>query len=398
MIYKCAILFVIFSASVVAGQDIPKLVEELGHDNYSVRLNAYETLEDLGKSAKSALEQADLKNAERKIRVQELVKKIKIIEMFEETSISLKDKMPASTALEFFCGQTGCKFAQTYVSDEYLSHNVNLTPGSFWKTLDSILSQSNMWTESYGEELRLSSTYQINPKSFNGPFRAMLTSYRRVITEEQEYSNPIPTLEQKVIFGIAIDWEPKIKVISHDKIQLEITPDTGHRIISAPINSASIGLKTRISQTITIEPPSIKAATATVNLKFPVALLGDFTNLVVDLNATEEIQQDDVSVEVLPKTEKFRVYIRRTWPYQDSDLQSAEMKFEFISATDDIVPVMSKDVEVKDNGLIFRLGPPFNNTQELRKVKIYYPRLRAQKEIKFEFKDVKLPQEISKIK
>jgi hypothetical protein len=230
-----------------------QLIEQLGHERYSVREKAYKMLQLRGPSVLSELKKAIThKEDEVRTRAAKLISILEKLAALETKRVTLQvDQEPLSVVLHQIQKQTGYQVASKAQNDDkrYSFHRKGI---SFWDAIEEIRKAAKVpltvstpmfpiQTDFFNRPLELRGRLASN----SGPFRIELVK----IHENKYVSFDDPTQEESptqadplVTFSFEVRAEPKFFILSTNQPIIEsITDEHGNQVSLASLTTGQQG-------------------------------------------------------------------------------------------------------------------------------------------------------------
>ncbi|MGE0606331.1 MAG: hypothetical protein AB7O62_04325 [Pirellulales bacterium] len=417
-----ALFCLVWPCSTARGQEtkdeprVARLIKNLGSDAYLDRKQASAELARRGASVRRQLEKAaDSPDAEVRLHALSLLKNLKLADIWAPALVDCQTQnLPAKDVLELLAQQSG---NHILTGDQYgpfhdLPVTLDLTQVPFWRALDALCQgtgnqvRQHFDTRSPGLVLVAGEPGKF-PAAYAGPVRARVTSARRVFIEEYDYEQAKSDVTHTFQLNVQMMWEDRFRLVaykSQPELVSAITAD-GQELPGGPPsgsswNVANAGTR-QVAMTLRLQPPSVAAPTLrSLTLKWGLIAVGDMATLeVADLASTEPHVQDDVELivesiqERPPSRYEVTVIVNRDLVIpQPQEVVFQENEFELLDAAGQPFRKQSQTNNLTDQGAKIRFTFSSDTPGAVPgKLRFSYPRLRAEKDLEIEFRDVPLP-------
>jgi hypothetical protein len=406
-------------AQPAATDEVPltaSLLRRLADDDYLSRVRADEELAKLGPAAKTALEKAaGDSNPEVRLRAKELLKRLKIEELWQPGSFRyVESGKPASAAVAALAEQSG---NHVLLGDQYGAFDdkpidVRFEAGAFWPALDEICRLTgNRLRPHYDSRqpglVLTSGEPGKYPVAYSGPVRAQITSARRAYSEDLDYEAARSDVTHTFQINFQMTWEDRFRLTAY-RAQPELVlaqTDAGANIASTQPsvsgwNVAGSGTR-QLTMNMRLHPPAVAATKLdTLTLKWGLIAVGDMAVLQIDdLAASGPYYQDDVELRIEEldvsapqRCEISALVIRDMIPADPQEAFFQECDWELLDQNGAAFRKQGQTNGRDDDGarvkLTFVGETPESKPKSLR---FTYPRIRSQRDVLLTFKDVRLP-------
>jgi len=396
--------------------DIPALVRELGADDYRQRNAAELRLAEIGRPAREALAVAVAGgDAETRLRARELLKRIRIDELWEATTFRYDEKSSAaSAAVRALSKQTGNR---VLLGDQYGSFDDKpldfaYSGAEFWPVLDDLcLRTGNKLRPHYDTRepglVITAGRPGAYPVAYAGPIRAQITSARRAFSEEIDYETVRSDKSHTFQINLQMMWEDRFKLIAYRAQPELVLARTNHGTDVASTQPQAAGWNVagngtrQLTMNLRLHPPATAATKLeTLSIKWGLIAAGDITALRVDdLESRSPFYQDDVelrieSLEIDPsrRVELTLVVVRDLVLDDPQEAFFQECEVDLFDQADTAYRKQGQTNSHESDGARMKLTFVAENGESKPKyLKFTYPRIRAQKDVVITFKDVPLP-------
>ncbi|MEX0712949.1 MAG: hypothetical protein WD278_11405, partial [Pirellulales bacterium] len=395
---------------------IASLISKLASDSYAERDSAHAELSKLGMATREQLQQAALSDdAEVRLRAKDLLRGLAVEELWSAGQVTIHASgTPASAALETIAGQTGNRLL---VGDQYGSFRdqpveLDYSNAPFWKVVDDLCRQTGNRVRPHYDTRQpglvlVSGQPGKNPAAYSGPLRVQVTSARRVFTEELDYEK----LESQQTHTFQLDlqalWEDRFKLVAYRSQAelIEAITDTGARLTAAQPASGGwnvAGAGTRqLALSMRLHPPSTAAARLdTLKLRWDLIAVGDMAHIdVEDLESQQPHFQDNVELVVesfkngpSQRCEIVLLVVRDLVVPEPQELVFQENEVHLFDAEGRAFRRQGQTNSLTPQGARMKItftGESANSTP--KRLRFVYPRIRAQKQMEIDLRNVPLP-------
>lgn len=419
----CLILAaLLFGPTATASADEPdtprvaRLIKDLGSDIFVERERASAELARSGAAVRRQLEQAALSpDAEVRLHALELLKNLKLADIWAPALVDCQTQgQPASQILMELGKQSG---NHILIGDQYgpfheSNVDLDLKQVPFWRAIDELCRRTDNQvrqhfdTRSPGLVLVAGEPGKF-PAAYAGPVRSRVTSARRVFIEEFDYEQGKSDITHTFQLNVQMMWEDRFRLVAYksqpdliaavteDGVELPGGPPSG-----GTWNVANSGTR-QVAMTLRLQPPSVSSPTLrSLRLKWGLIAVGDMASMeITDLSSTEPHAQEDVELivesiqERPPSRFEVTVIVNRDLVVpQPPEVVFQENEFELFDAEGQPFRKQGQTNNLSDQGAKIRFTFASDTAGAVpKKLRFTYPRLRAEKDLEIEFRDVPLP-------
>ena len=396
---------------------IARLIRTLGSNSYGVRKQANDELEHLGAPAREHLEAAlDHNDPEIRLRARDLLQKLKVADLWEPSRVNHRaEGQLASEVLVAMAEQTGNRIL---VGDQYGKFHdeaidLDYVEAPFWAVMDALCHRSGNHVRPHYDTRNPGLVVVAGepgdfPVAYAGPVRAEVTSARRVFIEELDYEDLNSETTHTFQLNFRLMWEDQFRLVAYRSgLQLlDAVTDTGVHLSAAQSagngwNVTSRGTR-QLSVNLRLHPPPTSATKLQeLRLTWGLIAVGDMDSIdVEDLESTPKtVSQDDVQLTVEKvepgKSKQYEVTVTvvrdRVVP-QPREVLYEENSFELYDGQGQKFRKQGQSNTLNDRGVKMKLTfkAPSSDSKPAR-LRLVYPRLRAQQDLEIVFRDVPLP-------
>jgi hypothetical protein len=395
---------------------VARLVRNLGADDYLLRTRADEHLAKLGAAAKAELlRAAGDANPEVRLRAKELLKRLKIEELWQAARFEYAaTEKPASEAVTALGEQTGnhVVLGDQYGTFEDKPLDVKFTPGEFWPAIDELCRRTGNRLRPHYDSRQPGIVLTAGepgrfPIAYAGPIRAQITSARRAFSEELDYETAKSDKTHTFQLNFQMMWEDRFRLTAY-RAQPELVvarTDQGTTIASTQPsvsgwNVAGSGTR-QLTMNMRLHPPATSAAKLDVlTLKWGLTAVGDMAELCIDdLNAKTPFYQDDVEVQIeefdasiAQRCELSLLVVRDAVATDAQEAFFQECEWELVDQRGNLYRKQGQTNTRDEDGARIKLTFVGESPESRPKsLKLHYPRIRSQRDVILTFRDVQLP-------
>lgn len=395
---------------------IARLVERLGSQSYTDRVEADRELAGLRSLARPQLElAAKSTDAEISARARELLRKIAIDELWQPTCVTYESTgAPAGAAIEAIGRQTGNRIL---VGDRYGGFRdgpveLHAVKATFWQIVDDVCRQTanhvrpHYDTREPGLAL-VTGEPGAYPVAYSGPVRATITGALRTFSEEFDYKRLSSKVSHQFRINLEMLWEDRLRVTAYrgQPDFVEAVTDSGETLSAVAGSSDNWNVATsgarQVPMELRIEPPPMAVERlAVLKLHWPLLAIGDFASIdMSQLVAGAAVEQDGYEFVIESFTPQegnkytLTVAVASNRPLPDpAESLFQEARLELLN--EGAIPLRLIEQTNTLEGRSVRSRIVFLGTAQDRPPKllrITYPRLRSQRNLEIVFHDVPLP-------
>ena len=397
---------------------VARLIRDLGHESFSARQAADTELLSLGKAGREQLEIAGRSpDPEVRARALDLLRRIKVEELWYGTRVSLSgDEQPATALVQQLAAASHNKLVIGEGYEAFRDKPIQLSPDEqfFWQALDDLCRKSGNQVRPHYDTREAAliisaGTTSQAPVAYAGPVRIEATSARREFREDLHYKQTERRATHTFQLNLQAMWESSFRLVAY-RVQpdvVEAATDTGQRL--ALCVSATgwnvCGPETRqVPLELKLHPPTVAAERLErLHLRWNLLAVGDFASLEIgDFTKREPYQQDDIEVVIEDQqtieSNQFQITLLVARPYavpEPHEVLFQENRFELLGA-DDKPWGLANQVQEMHGGavrakLTFRRPSSATATDRPSKLKLHYPRIRSQRALDLVLTGVPLP-------
>ncbi len=395
---------------------VARLISELGSDSFSARTYASQALADLGPDARVALELASLNNdPETRLRASELLTRLKARDLWAAAKVDPPTgKVSAATVLAAMADQSGNR---VLLGDQYGNfHDEEIEfdrpLATFWELMDDVCRKSGNRVRAHYDARQpglvvVAGVPAKFPLAYCGPVRAQVTSARRVFTEELDYEDLDSEKTHTFQLTLQMTWEDRFRLVAYRSQPelLSAVTDTGIELSASQVagtgwNVAGSGTR-QLTMSLRVHPPATTARKLdTLKLKWGLMAVGDMASLdVTNWQSTDPHYQDDVeliveSAQVTPGGRcEMSIVINRDLMMPDPhEIIFQENELELFDEQGRPFRKQGQTNSATDTGSRSKLTFVGESADAVpARLRLSYPKLRAQKDMEIVFRDVPLP-------
>jgi hypothetical protein len=395
---------------------LARLMRDLGSDSFNARDHAAQALAEMGAEARKELEASVThSDPEVRLRAKDLLNRLKARDLWQATKVaSPTGTVPAAKVLNDVSESSGNTLM---LGDQYGSfHEQDVTFDrpieTFWELIDETCRLSGNRVRTHYDARQAGLVVVAGPTAkfpvaYSGPVRAQVTSARRVFTEELDYEDLNSELTHTFQLTMQMTWEDRFRMVAY-RSQPELVAartDTGVDLSATQSagngwNVTSSGTR-QLTMSLRLHPPAIAARKLdTLKLKWGLIAVGDMANLdVTDLNSIQPHYQDDVELIVENmqsnpggRCELTVVVNRDSRMPEPQEIAFQENEIELFDADGRAYRKQGQNnsaTEIGSRSKITFVAESSDATPA--KMRLTYPRLRAQKDLEITFRNVPLP-------
>ena len=395
---------------------IARLVERLGSNSYSERLEANQQLAELGAQPRPQLElAAKSTDAEVAARARELLRKIALDEMWLPSRVTHQASgATASLVLAVIGQQTGNRLL---VGDRYGGFrdgpvDVAAEGELFWQVIDDFCRKTKHHVRPHYDTREpglalVSGEPGAYPVGYAGPVRGAITGALRTFSDEFDYKRLTSKQNHHFRMNLEFMWEDRLRIVAYrnQAAVVEAVTDSGETL-SAATNSngtwtvAGSGVR-QVPMELKLDPPPTNCTQLKLlTLKWSVAAIGDYaTAAVPSIAAGASLEQDDLQLTIDSLETKdgakhiLTVSVLRERPLPDPpESLFQENRFELYDASDRPLRLTEQTNSLEGRVVRSKLSFLASSGDGVPvKLKVTYPRLRSERDLEIVFRDVPLP-------
>lgn len=396
------------------GEQVARLIRDLGADDFGVRQNADDRLARLGPAIRQDLEVAlRSDDAEVRLRANQLLDRVKIAELWSASPVGPIRGQLLSQTFERLARQSGNHVLlgdHPAPADQLL--NFELPAAGYWPSIDELCRRTgnhlrpNFDTQSAGLVVAAGPPGQY-PTAYAGPLRVQIVSARRAFSEDLDYENLKSDVTHSFQFNLQMMWEDRLRLVAYaaQPELVEAVSDRGKPLAAAQHLSPSWNVATastrQVSANLRIVPPSTAAKKLdTLKLKWGLVAVGDpATADIQPVRAKQRFQRDDllVTIESVEQPSAGRcdlclVIARELALPEPAEILLEENTVSLVDQHGKRFRLLSQSNSLVEQGMQAKLsftGESVESTPEV--VQVTYPRLRTRREAEIVFRNVTLP-------
>lgn len=421
---QAAVLAVVLTASVpVAAQEareterIARLIRELGAPGFADRQQASQELARLGAASREQLEAAtSADDPEIRARAMHLLRGLKIDALWQASLIDLQcEEQPVEPLLKAIAEQSGNHVATgtRYEAFNDRPLSFDLERGAYWQTLDEICRQSgNHFRPHYDVRepgvVLIAGRPGMNPVAYSGPLRVELISCRRLYDDELSYKNMDLKRVHSFKLSLQVLWEDRLQLTAYratPRVSAAVTDDRRQLLGVEPIDTWNVvGAGARqLSLDVKLQSPSLGSRRLEcLLLEWTLLAVGDHAEMAVDdLSAGKSVRQDGLEVVIescAAKSETLHELVLTTTydellpdppesVFHENSYRLRDGQGRAWSLVDQSHDLRGDLVRSK---LTFRRDSGDSNSPPVS-LQVRYPRVRSQRDLQIQFRDVSLP-------
>ncbi len=397
---------------------VARLIRDLGHESFSARQAADTELLSLGEAGREQLEIAGRSpDPEVRVRALDLLRRIKVEELWSGTHVTLSgEEQPATALVQQLAAASHNKLVIGEGYEAFRDKPIRLSPDEqfFWQALDDLCRKSGNQVRPHYDTREAAliisaGTTSQAPVAYAGPVRIEATTARREFREDLHYKQTERRATHTFQLNLQAMWESSFRLVAY-RVQpdvVEAVTDTGQRL--ALCVSATgwnvCGPETRqVPLELKLHPPTVAAERLErLHLRWNLLAVGDFATLEVgDFTKREPYQQDDIEVVIEDQqtieSNQFQVTLLVARPYavpEPHEVLFQENRFELLGADDKPWGIANHVQEMHGGAvrakLTFRRPSGVAATDRPTKLKLHYPRIRSQRALDLVLSGVPLP-------
>lgn len=395
---------------------VARLVERLGDASFSERDAASNELALLGSAARQELEAAlDSPDVEVRIRARKLIELLAIEELWAGSLFEPPVGPRSSRAMfDSLARQTGNRLLLGERFAGIPEGPVSLASSAvwFWPAMDEICGQIDCRFRAHYELLSpglaiVAGRRGQNPLAYAGPFRAQLTSARRLFQEDLDYATADREREHLFQVQLELIWEDRFNLVAHraQPVVVRAVTDDGQRISSEQPSGGAWSVVSagghQTSATLRLHPPPVRATRlAELTLAWELIAVGDFATVELDPRQDRAAHfQDDAAITVsdcrIESSGRVEIDLSmaRDMPIPEpQDIVFQENRIALLDADGKLFRKHGQSHALTMDGAQYKLtfiGPSPDSVPARLRVK--YPRIRSRRTVELAFRDVPLP-------
>ncbi len=395
---------------------VARLVERLGDASFSEREAAADELARLGPTARRELEAAlGSPDVEVRIRARKLLELLAVEELWAGSHFEPPiEPQSARVLFEALMQQSGNRLL---LGERYAGvpdGSVSLAPRAirFWPAMDEICGQIDCRFRAHYELLSpglaiVAGRRGQNPLAYAGPFRAQLTSARRLFQEDFDYATSVREREHAFQLQLELIWEDRFSLVAHraQPVVVRALTEEGQHISSEQPTGGAWSVVTagghQASATLRLHPPPVSAERlAELTLAWELIAVGDYASIELDQRQDHNTHfQDDAAITVTDcRVEsggrvEIDLTIARDMPAPEpQEIVFQENRIVLLDADGQPFRRHGQSHALTIDGAQYKLtfiGPRTDCMPALLRVK--YPRIRSRRAVELVFHDVPLP-------
>lgn len=402
---------------------VARLIRDLGSPAFEDRQRANEELAGLGAASREQLKvAANSEDAEVRARARDLLRRLDVERLWAASPVAIKTTdTPLQEILRTIADSTGNHLTTgsryEVFNDKRLA--LDYESAGYWQLLDEICRASDNHLRPHYDVREAGVVVTAgrpgqNPVAYSGPLRLEMAGCRRLYDDELSYKDMGLKRNHSFKLSLYALWEDRLRLTAYRATPKVVVAATDDRRQLLPVEAIDtwnvIGANTRqLSLELKLQPPALDTRTlATLLLEWSLLAVGDFASLeLTELAPGARAGQDGIEVVIescSPKSETlceivFAVSYDELLPepaesvfhenrYGLRDAQGAE--WTLVDQAHDLRG------ELVRSKLTFRRESNDPASQP-KTLSVHYPRVRSQRDLTIQFRDVPLPAPIDEM-
>ena len=395
---------------------VARLIKRLGSPSYIQRRRAGAELARIGAQGRRQLEKAaESDDPEVRMRAEQLLKKLKLREMWAPSIVQVDAKgRPASAVIRSVAGQSGNLVSvgeQFRIFDDQ-QITLDYRRGAFWQVIDDVCQQSGNYVRPHNDT-RLPGLVVVagkpgkNPRAYAGPLRVEMTTAQRLFKEEFDYQDESSEVTHTFRIGLSVLWEQRFRLLAfRERPSLVLArTDTGVSLTARRADDVSWQVAEIGSRQINVEmllppPPTSAKQFDVLTLRWELIAVGDMATLEVgDLSAGAVHRRDglELSIKSVVKESDTRHILtveisRNLLIPEPRDVLYHENEIELLDAEGKPLRLVTQTGEPTNAGARLKIVFEGDSADQTPKtLRVRYPKIRTRRSLDITFRDVPLP-------